>query len=149
METLINRHNVGGQRDNQSFEPDSTDADGLDSDSIAGLAIGQNGSPLPCAISISSSGDPYVLRIHGAMNLSTEPFLRHRISRAITQFNAQQLVFDMTYCEPLDAIGLGLLVMIDRDLKKLRRRLLLAHPSPLVRRIFAITGVDKILTVIE
>lgn len=122
---------------------------GTDEADITGLAVGSEGAPLPCAITVTSGESRYVVRIHGAMNLTTEPFLRRRIRKAVAASGSRQFLLDMTYCEPLDATGLGLLVALDHELRTNGRRLILLRPSPFVRRILGITGVDQLLAVLR
>lgn len=113
---------------------------------ISGFTIGRDGLRLACAISV---GTPPVIRIHGEMNESTASFVNERIHKAARLFSQNFLVLDLLYCDYMDASDLALLIQANRDLKEEGAQLCLANLSSQIKRIFYITRMDKILTVLS
>jgi anti-sigma B factor antagonist len=126
---------------------------GEDRREVAGFAFDGEGMPLPCAVSVVSAGAPLVIRIHGDIDIHSFPFLVQRMSRVVTVLAGRgdverDVVIDLIHCTYLDSRGMGLLIKTARDIQAVGGRLSLSHLSPKVHKVFTLTGMDRIFTVI-
>lgn len=123
----------------------------IDRHGIGGFAFDTDGSRMPCAVSLVSSGDgsadlptgspdgPLTLRIHGELDLYTVPFVKGRISRAVEVLSARDLVLDFTYCDFVDSTGLALILSLRAHLEAAGGRVRVACLAPTMRRKLART----------
>ena len=84
-----------------------------------------------------------VIELEGEVDVYTAPQLKHQMI-SILEGGANELVVDLTNVEYLDSTALGVLI---GGLKRMRERdgnMVLVCPSPRIRRVFEITGLDKI-----
>ena len=144
---LYEKHAIEFHAHLPGFEHITRDA--LDAYSVGRFAFGRDGLPLPCAVSIASSPSPFIIRIHGMFDLSTESFLKEKIRQAIEEHGAKQLILDFSYCKFIDSSGLSLILETSRRLKRFNGQLCLAHLSPQARHVFAVTRLDRIVPVLQ
>lgn len=91
------------------------------------------------------SGAP-VIELEGEVDVYTAPQLKQQMI-SLLDAGAKQMVVDLTQVEYLDSTALGVLI---GGLKRMRERdgnLSLVCPSPRIRRVFEITGLDKIFDI--
>jgi anti-anti-sigma factor len=139
--------NNGSKEDSQGAHTELTGAEhvGSDEHGIGGFAFGDDGSQMPCALSVVSFGDdsrgvPLTLRIHGELDLYTVPFVKGQVHRAVEVLAARDLTLDFTYCDFVDSTGLALVTILKAHLKRSGGRLRVTNLRPTLRRKF-----DRIL----
>jgi len=87
-----------------------------------------------------------IIDLEGEVDVYTAPELKRQMI-SLLDAGAVQIVVDLTKVEYLDSMALGVLI---GGLKRLRERdgnLYLICPTPRIRRIFEITGLDKIFDI--
>lgn len=90
--------------------------------------------------------EPPVITLEGEVDVYTAPELKKQMI-TLLEAGARELVVDLTAVDYLDSTVLGVLI---GGLKRMRERdgnLRLVCPSPRIRRIFEITGLDKIFDI--
>jgi anti-sigma B factor antagonist len=91
------------------------------------------------------SGVP-VIKLEGEVDVYTAPQLKQQMI-AMLEAGTRQIVIDLTRVEYFDSTALGVLI---GGLKRMRERdgnLSLICPNPRIRRVFEITGLDKIFDI--
>lgn len=91
------------------------------------------------------SGVP-VITLEGEVDVYTAPQLKQQMI-ALLEAGTKQMLIDLTQVEYFDSTALGVLI---GGLKRMRERdgnLSLVCPSPRIRRVFEITGLDKIFDI--
>ncbi len=91
------------------------------------------------------SGVP-VIALEGEVDVYTAPQLKQQMMTEL-EAGARQMIVDLTKVEYFDSTALGVLI---GGLKRIRERdggLSLICPSPRIRRVFEITGLDKIFDI--
>jgi len=91
------------------------------------------------------SGVP-IIELEGEVDVYTAPQLKQKMI-SLLDAGAQQMIVDLSKVEYLDSTALGVLI---GGLKRMRERdgnLSLICPSPRIRRVFEITGLDKIFEI--
>jgi anti-anti-sigma factor len=78
--------------------------------------------------------------ISGELDLVTMPFLSERLERVLRE-KPQQLVFDMARTGFIDCGSARIIARAGQFLPG-RRRPIIRHPSPAVRRVLELTGLD-------
>lgn len=75
------------------------------------------------------------------------PPLRDRLTDLMGEQLARDMVLDIGGVTFLDSTALSLFVLLDKRLVRAGQRLTLLNPSPMARRVFQITGLEKVLRV--
>ncbi|MEN6372797.1 MAG: STAS domain-containing protein [Armatimonadota bacterium] len=91
------------------------------------------------------SGVP-VIKLTGEVDVYTAPQLKQQMI-GMLEAGANQILIDLTEVEYFDSTALGVLI---GGLKRMRERdgnLSLICPNPRIRRVFEITGLDKIFDI--
>lgn len=87
-----------------------------------------------------------VIELEGEVDVYTAPQLKQQMI-SILEGGAKMMVVDLTKVDYLDSTALGVLI---GGLKRMRERdgnMVLICPSPRIRRVFEITGLDKIFDI--
>jgi anti-anti-sigma factor len=93
----------------------------------------------------TDSGD-WVIAVTGDLDLYTAPELKNRLLEAVEAARGRVLV-DLTDCHFLDSSTLGPLQMAAKRLSEGGRQLELIVPDTTLRRIFDLTGLDKVFPI--
>lgn len=86
--------------------------------------------------------------IAGELDLADEPKADLAVDFVVSLAPPKVLV-DLTPCEFVDATGLRILLQAQRRIRQAGSRIVFAGPSPQVRRILDLTGVDEQLALAE
>lgn len=89
---------------------------------------------------------PPIIELEGEVDVYTAPQLKQQMI-SLLESGARDLVVDLTRVDYLDSTALGVLI---GGLKRMRERdgnMSLVCPSPRIRRVFEITGLDKIFEI--
>lgn len=87
-----------------------------------------------------------IIELEGEVDVYTAPQLKQQMI-SLLESGAKELVVDLTKVDYLDSTALGVLI---GGLKRMRERdgnMALVCPSPRIRRVFEITGLDKIFDI--
>lgn len=89
-----------------------------------------------------------VITLDGEVDVYTAPQLKQQMI-SLLEAGATQMIVDLTNVEYFDSTALGVLI---GGLKRMRERdgnVSLICPSPRIRRVFEITGLDKIFDIYD
>jgi anti-sigma B factor antagonist len=110
-------------------------------------AIGQDVGQVACLdVMISTHPARSYVQLRGELDLTTAPGLEQRLDR-LRRDGHRQIILDLSGLEFLSAAGLTVLLRADQALRALGGRLVLTGPPRIVRRVFAITGLDATSTI--
>lgn len=90
------------------------------------------------------SAEAYVLEVGGELDLYTAPRLSSQVGEIIA-LGAMSLVVDLTETTFVDSTALHVLLDAKKRIRAEGGDLVVVCPSPHVRRIFEVTGVDGLL----
>ena len=85
-----------------------------------------------------------VVAVTGELDMSTAPELSRSLAGVLDQ-HPQRLTLELGGLQFIDSTGLTLLVRTSKQLKAHEGALELAHPTPPVRRVLEIVGLDGML----
>ncbi len=85
-----------------------------------------------------------IVAVNGELDLSTAPELSRSLSDVLDQ-HPQRVTLELGGLDFIDSTGLTLLVRTSKRLKDHEGSLELAHPTPPVRRVLEIVGLDGLL----
>ncbi|MET7426608.1 STAS domain-containing protein [Dactylosporangium sp. NPDC005555] len=94
---------------------------------------------------ISTFNGHSVVRADGELDVSTAPALRQAITTALDEGDGTVIV-DLTTVTFMDSTTLGVLIGIHNRVRQGTGALGLVCPDDKIRRIFRITGLDKVFT---
>ena len=95
------------------------------------------------------NGDAHpVVTVRGDVDVYSSPQLREELN-ALIEDGAVSLVLDLSRLEFLDSTGLGVLVGAQKRLVQGQGELILRSPRSGARKVFEITGLDKVFTIEE
>jgi anti-sigma B factor antagonist len=92
--------------------------------------------------------DVFVISLAGDGDLIAAPELRAHVDQAIGR-GAHALLLDLTAATFVDSTALGILVDALKRLRPRGGRVAVACPDPGIRKVFDITGLDRMLPVLE
>lgn len=95
------------------------------------------------AFSISTFNGHSVVRADGELDVSTAPQLRQTITTALDE-GGDRVIVDLTAVTFLDSTTLGVLIGAHNRVRESGGALGLVCPDDKVRRVFRITGLDKV-----
>ncbi|HEX2046955.1 MAG TPA: STAS domain-containing protein [Acidimicrobiales bacterium] len=85
-----------------------------------------------------------VVAVNGELDMATAPELSQSLAGVLDQ-HPRRLTLELGGLEFIDSTGLTLLVRTSKELKEHEGALELAHPTPPVRRVLEIVGLDGLL----
>ena len=88
----------------------------------------------------------YVVTVSGELDLYSAPQLESELA-GLDQNNVQRVVVDLTECEFIDSTALALLVTANKRLGAAQDRFAIVTADRNIRKIFEITGLDRVLTI--
>jgi anti-sigma B factor antagonist len=87
-----------------------------------------------------------IVRLSGEIDISTSPSLRH-VVQELLETDIEAIVLDLSDVQFMDSTGVGVLVAGHRRAAALGVVLSLRHPTPIVGKVLALTGVDQLVPV--
>ena len=88
----------------------------------------------------------YVVTVNGELDLYSAPQLESELAK-LHQKSVRSVVVDLTECEFIDSTALVLLVKANKRLGAAQAGFSIVTPDRNIRRIFEITGLDRVLTI--
>ncbi|MHB9035946.1 MAG: STAS domain-containing protein [Armatimonadota bacterium] len=87
-----------------------------------------------------------IIELEGEVDVYTAPQLKQQIIN-ILESGAKELIIDLTKVDYLDSTALGVLIGGLKRMREVDGNMVLICPSPRIRRVFEITGLDKIFDI--
>jgi anti-sigma B factor antagonist len=100
------------------------------------------------SLSASSRDGFGVLSVQGSIDVHTVPDLQRELA-AIVEDGTTRVVVDLTAVDFLDSSALGALVGANKDILARNGTLRVVCAEPRLVRIFTITRLDEVLTIVE
>ncbi|MET7392924.1 STAS domain-containing protein [Dactylosporangium sp. NPDC005572] len=88
-----------------------------------------------------------VATVSGELDITTTPQLRQVLHACIDQ-GATALIADLTEVPSLDSTALGVFVSVQKRLREFGDGLILVTPHEHLLRIFRMTGLDRVFTIV-
>jgi anti-sigma B factor antagonist len=104
--------------------------------------------PGPLEIRISHNGPECVAYLEGELDVSTSERLRAELLTLIED-GSRSLVIDMSELALIDSTGLGVLVGILKRMLQYGGEMVLKGPRRSARKVFGITGLDRVFTIVD
>jgi len=99
-------------------------------------------------VEFTPEGGDLVIAVRGELDVLTAPFLWERMEPALP-FVTGKLVFDFADLSFIDSMGLGVIVRASSRLRgeTPERQVVVRHLNAHARKVFEITGLDRVLDV--
>ena len=94
----------------------------------------------------TSEKDLPIIGLEGEVDVYTAPQLKQQMI-VLLEKGAREIVVDLTKVDYLDSTALGVLIGGLKRLREVEGNLMLICPSARIRRVFEITGLDKIFDI--
>jgi anti-sigma B factor antagonist len=108
-------------------------------------SVGGLGVP-PLQMTVSQMEDRTLVVVAGELDALTAPFLRQRFMDLLEE-GVADVVLDVGLLKFVDSTGVALFLTIHKKLDALGHKLVIFSPTPMVRRIFQITGLTEFLRI--
>jgi anti-sigma B factor antagonist len=105
-----------------------------------------NGRGPRFGVAVCSGAARSWVTLTGELDLASAPRLQQVLDQ-LCRDGFQEVVLDLSGLDFLSAIGLGVFISVDEQLRAAGGRLILNRPGPLARRVLAITKLDTVLTI--
>lgn len=101
-------------------------------------------------VDISADGGDVVVSVRGELDVLSAPFLWEQIEPTLPNV-AGKLVLDFTDLAFIDSMGLGVLVRAQSRMRgeesESERKIVIRNPNAHARKVFEITGLDRVLDI--
>ena len=97
-------------------------------------------------IESAAVGNATILTVTGEVDVATAPQLDEQLAVAAT---APKIVLDLTAVTFLDSSGLGVIIKGLKRVSELGGSLVLVVTNPSILKVFSITGLDKVLMIVD
>jgi len=97
---------------------------------------------------VTTRGSRLVVHVTGELDLATAPAFRQAIVSAIGADTAD-VVVDLTACDFLDSVGVGLLLGVLKRVRTHGGRLVLVSDTPRIVRVLELTDLVRIVPVVD
>jgi anti-anti-sigma factor len=94
-------------------------------------------------VTIQADGATTVVRVTGDIDADTSPALREVVTPLLQQGLPHTVIFDLSDVSFMDSAGLTVLISVTRG----GRTVLLRHPSDILTRLIAATGLSDLLPI--
>jgi len=105
-------------------------------------------APGDLRVVVSHGSGDCVVEVIGELDVHTSPRLRGELAGLIDS-GATPIVLDLSRLDFVDSTGLGVFVRAAKRLAARQRSLVLRAPRPATRKVLEITGLDKVLAIVE
>jgi anti-sigma B factor antagonist len=112
------------------------------------VAEQSSGVPGLLELDIEGEGVERTVRLRGELDVVTSPDLRGTMLELIDD-GARTIVVDMSGLELIDSTGLGVLVGVLKRVLQYDGELQLRSPTRHARKVFDITGLDRVFTIVD
>lgn len=89
-----------------------------------------------------------MIELEGEVDVYTAPQLKQQVI-GVLESGAKELIVDLTKVDYLDSTALGVLIGGLKRMREVDGNMMLICPSPRIRRVFEITGLDKIFDIYD
>jgi anti-sigma B factor antagonist len=99
-------------------------------------------------VDVAADGGDVVVTVRGELDVLTAPFLWERMEPALPGVTGK-LVFDLAGLTFIDSMGLGVIVRTQSRLRgeSPERQIVVRHANAHARKVFEITGLDRVLDI--
>ena len=99
-------------------------------------------------VDITADGGDVIVAVRGELDVLTSPFLWERMEPALAGLTGK-LVLDFAELSFIDSMGLGIIVRAQSRLRgeSPERQIVVRHLNAHARKVFEITGLDRVLDV--
>ena len=94
-------------------------------------------------VNFNKEKDNWNVALEGELDISSSTNLKENLSN-ITEDDVKDLIINMQNLDYIDSTGLGILVGVLKRLKQKQKDIYILNTKPNVKKIFTITGLDKI-----
>ena len=98
-------------------------------------------------LDIDASSPSPAVKVVGDLDFSTTAELTQRLDEVISMTRRGELIVDVTGVGFVDSTGMQALLLADRRCRDWGMRLIVRSPSPAMRQLLSLTGLDTILTI--
>lgn len=96
-------------------------------------------------VEVREHGSAIVAKVSGELDLLTAPSFRAQVDEALAANGLRNLILELSGLSFVDSSGLGAILGRYKVVTQLGGRMILAGPQPQVQRIFALSGLFKIM----
>ncbi|MHB1488561.1 MAG: STAS domain-containing protein [Acidimicrobiales bacterium] len=100
-------------------------------------------------IQVTNFGPMVEFHLTGEVDVASSGYLREMINGQIGHAGNPLVVLDLSEMTFIDSTGLGILVAACRRARAVGSDLVVQHPRPNVSKVFATTGLDRVLTIAD
>lgn len=97
---------------------------------------------------IIEMGKTSMVSIKGEIDIYSIEKFRESIEKEI-QTQATQIILDCSELSYMDSTGMGVLIELRNRTKEMGQKIIMMNPRPNIKKLLALTGVDKIIEIVD
>jgi anti-sigma B factor antagonist len=98
--------------------------------------------------SINEMGKTNMVCIKGEIDIYSIEKFRDTIEKII-KTQAPEIILDCSELSYMDSTGMGVLIELRNKTKEMGQKIIMMNPRPNIKKLLTLTGVDKIIEVID
>ncbi|PKM54235.1 MAG: anti-sigma factor antagonist [Firmicutes bacterium HGW-Firmicutes-3] len=97
---------------------------------------------------IIEMGKTSMIRIVGEIDIYSIEKFRETIEEKI-KTQAPEIILDCSELSYMDSTGMGVLIELRNKTKEMGQKIIMINPRPNIKKLMALTGVDKIIEIVD
>lgn len=97
---------------------------------------------------IIEMGKTSMVSIKGEIDIYSIEKFRESIEKEIKN-QATQIILDCSELSYMDSTGMGVLIELRNRTKEMGQKIIMMNPQPNIKKLLALTGVDKIIEIVD
>lgn len=89
-----------------------------------------------------------MISVRGEIDIYSIEKFRDSIEEKI-KTQASEIILDCSELSYMDSTGMGVLIELRNKTKELGQKIIMMNPRPNIRKLLALTGVDKIIEIVD
>jgi len=97
---------------------------------------------------IIEMGKTSMIRIEGEIDIYSIEKFRETIEEKI-KTQIPEIILDCSELSYMDSTGMGVLIELRNKTKEMGQKIIMINPRPNIKKLLALTGVDKIIEIVD
>ncbi len=103
---------------------------------------------LNTAVNYDRDKNAWVIKLDGEVDIYTSPKMKEVLIDSLKEKNIDILI-DCSNLEYVDSTGLGVLISVLKRVRESENKIIITNLKPNIRKLFDITGLDKVFLIEE
>ena len=100
-------------------------------------------------VKFSNKGANLIVGLAGELDHHCADYVKRKVDAEIFKSTTKNIIFDFSKVNFMDSSGIGVIMGRFKNVQKLNGKLAVVNPTPQIRRIFELTGFQRIIPIYD